>query len=210
MCTPSQYTYDCHTLWVYSDVFVVVVSCSMNTIGLCFKTGHYYIIKKWFYLKSALNITTVYFVLITTVVLKCWFKVKEAVLRFRLARVHIQVYHGGGGGRLLGEDVKANRKCTPGRWVYMTPVGVQMVTPVSRQQWLWGFPTGVVGCGSTREWRNIEPVSCPMQRIKWQLGSQEGTLLKQIQSTAFSLSLVSHLHSREWNQNMLLQRWVRG
>lgn len=74
-----------------------------------------------------------------------------------------------GGGGLPGEDVKANRKCTPGRWVYMTPVGVQMVIPVSRQQWLRGFPTGVVGCGSTREWRSIEPVSCPIQRIKWQL-----------------------------------------
>lgn len=92
-----------------SALGIATLSGSIQMFCCCCKlfNEHHWIVLKHviaissrgdFFLKSALNITTVYFVLITTVVLKCWFEVKEAVLRFRLARVHIQVSHGGGRG----------------------------------------------------------------------------------------------------------------
>lgn len=89
-----------------SALGIATLSGSIQMFCCCCKlfNEHHWIVLKHviaissrgdFFLKSALNITTVYFVLITTVVLKCWFEVKEAVLRFRLARVHIQACHGG-------------------------------------------------------------------------------------------------------------------
>lgn len=84
-----------------SALGIATLSGSIQMFCCCCKlfNEHHWIVLKHviaissrgdFFSQISLNITTIYFVLITTVVLKCWFEVKEA-------RAHIQACHGGGG-----------------------------------------------------------------------------------------------------------------